>query len=478
MAMRLPSSRLVASLTSKLPAVEHRLIKRFASTSPAASVSSNHLGDKTRAQTSNQASISNPDPLSGSPSAQLLNEHEKYMVATYVRPSPVFTSGEGCYLYDLENRKYLDFTAGIAVNALGHCDAEVSKILGQQSKILVHTSNLYYNPWTLALSKLLVETTLASGGMHNASQAFICNSGSEANEAALKFSRKVARVIEPSGSKYEVLSFHHSFHGRTFGSLSATPTAKYQKPFSPMVPGFNYAELNCGAQELEQLITDKTAAVIVEPIQGEGGIHVATPEFLTALRARCTATNTVLIYDEIQCGLGRTGKLWAHGSLPPSAHPDIFTTAKALGNGFPIAATIVSGDVGSKIKPGDHGTTFGGNPLACRVAHHVLNRLASSELQSSVLSSEQIFRSRFEKLMEKYPNTVTEIRGKGLLLGLQLSCDPNPIVAAARERGLLVITAGTNTLRIVPPLIISEKEINKGCEILEEALKVVLEAQQ
>lgn len=392
------------------------------------------------------------------------------MVTTYARPPPVFVKGEGSYIYDLDNRKYLDFTAGIAVNALGHCDPEFSKLLAQQAKTLVHASNLYYNPWTGALSKLLVQKTLASGGMHNASAVFVCNSGSEANEAAIKFARKVGKIVDPSGEKYELVSFHNAFHGRTMGSLSATPNPKYQKPFSPMVPGFRYGDYN-DISAINDLVTEKTCGVIVEPIQGEGGVQVASEEFLIALAKRCREVRAVLIYDEIQCGLSRTGSFWAHGRLPKEAHPDILTTAKALGNGFPIGATMVNSHVAEKIKVGDHGTTYGGNPLACRLAHYVVSRLAESELQEGVITKGEVFRAGFEELKGRFPELISEIRGKGLILGLQLTEDPSPIVAAARERGLLVITAGTNTLRFVPALNISDEEIKEGLEILGRAIE-------
>ncbi|KAF1824023.1 acetylornithine and succinylornithine aminotransferase [Dissoconium aciculare CBS 342.82] len=394
------------------------------------------------------------------------------MVPTYVRPTPVFARGEGCYLFDVENRRYLDFTAGIAVNALGHCDPQMSRIMYEQSQTLVHASNLYYNQWTGALSQLLVEKTREAGGMKDVSRVFVCNSGSEANEAAIKFARKYGRSIDPSGNKYELVSFQGSFHGRTMGSLSATPNPKYQKPFSPMLPGFRYATYN-DISSINELVTESTCGVIIEPIQGEGGVNVATPEFLLALRKRCTEVGALLIYDEIQCGLGRTGQFWAHASLPREAHPDVLTTAKALGNGYPIGATLVTEEVSSRIVTGDHGTTFGGNPLAARLAHYIVGRLADSELQSSVLEKEARFRKHFSQLQERFPDVITEVRGKGLILGLQLSGDPTPVITAARERGLLIITCGTNTLRFVPPLIISEAEIDEGMRILGEAMQVV-----
>ena len=350
----------------------------------------------------------------------------------------------------------------------------MSKILYQQSQTLVHSSNLYHNPWTGALSQLLVEKTREAGGMKDASKAFICNSGSEANEAAIKFARKYGHSVQPDGSKHELVSFHQSFHGRTMGSLSATPNPKYQKPFAPMLPGFRYGTYN-DVNGIKELVTEKTCGVIIEPIQGEGGVNVASHEFLLALRHRCDEVGAVLIYDEIQCGLSRTGKLWAHADLPPEAHPDILTTAKALGNGFPIGATIVTEDVSSKIVTGDHGTTFGGNPLGSRLAHYIVTRLSEPELQTGVIEKEARFRQHIARIHERFPKIVQEVRGRGLILGMQLNADPTPIVTAARERGLLIITCGTNTLRFVPPLIISDDEIDQGMNILEEAMSVVYE---
>ena len=340
-----------------------------------------------------------------------------------------------------------------------------------QARTLIHTSNLYYNPWIGELSRQLVTKTLSAGAMHTASKVFVCNSGSEANEAAIKFARKVGKIRTPSGNQHEIVSFQNSFHGRTMGALSATPNPKYQKPFSPMVPGFRYGTFNDEAS-VNELVNENTCGVIVEPIQGEGGVNVATTSFLQALRNRCDDVGAVLIYDEIQCGLGRTGRLWAHQFLPQTAHPDILTTAKALGNGFPIGATMVNEDVANCVVTGDHGTTFGGNPLACRLAHYIFSRLSDPELQSSVCEKEKLFRQHFTKLHKKYPEYIQEIRGRGLILGLQLAVDPTPIVTAARERGLLIITCGKDTLRFVPPLIISEEEIEEGFEILEQAMDV------
>lgn len=386
----------------------------------------------------------------------------------------MFQKGEGCYLWDVENRRYLDWTAGIAVNALGHCDPGMSEILYQQSQTLVHCSNLYYNPWTGALSQLLVEKTKESGAMPDVAKAFICNSGSEANEAAIKFARKVGKMLQPDGSKHEIVSFHNAFHGRTMGALSATPNPKYQKPFSPMVPGCKYGTYN-DMDSINELVTDSTCGVIVEPIQGEGGVNVADMQWLQALRKRTREVGAVLIYDEIQCGLSRTGTLWAHGAFGSNdIFPDILTTAKALGNGFPIGATLVTDEVANKIVPGDHGTTFGGNPMACRLAHYIVNRLSNPALQEHVRRQGDRFSSRLQDLGDRLPKGVMQhLRGRGLILGMELNSEVAPVINAARERGLLVINAGPNVLRFVPPLVISDEEVDQGMEILGEALHTV-----
>ena len=387
----------------------------------------------------------------------------------------MMVQGKGCVLYDNENRAYLDFTAGIAVNSLGHADPALTRIIENQAETLIHASNLYYNPWTPTLSKLLIEETKKQSPGSDLEQVFICNSGSEANEAAIKFARKVQYAKNPDSTQRDIVSFHESFHGRTYGALSATPNKKYQPPFGPMLPGFRYGTFNDIAG-LQELVNEQTAGVIIEPIQGEGGINVASKEFLQALRKRCDEVGAILIFDEIQCGLSRTGDLWAHTAS--GVHPDILTTAKALGNGIPIGATLVSeNSVASYIKTGDHGTTFGGNPFACRIAHHVFGRLAQPQLQEDTRIKSTLFFSAFDTMNEKYPGVLSEVRGRGLLVGYQLSDSAkgkaSEVVTAARERGLLIITAGDGVIRIVPPLVISAEEINHGLAILDEAMAAV-----
>lgn len=280
-----------------------------------------------------------------------IQRYNKYTLNTYARPDLMFTHGKGSYIYDTNDRKYLDFSAGIAVNALGHADDEVAKTLYEQAMKLVHCSNLYHNENAGALAEKLVTETVGQGGF-NASKVFFANSGTEANEGALKFGRKWGNLVEPSGKKHKVIAFTNAFHGRSMGALSATYNPKYQKPFAPLVPGFETAEYN-NIEDVKRLIDDNTCAVIVEPIQGEGGIHTANQEFLETIRKECNDHNALLIYDEIQCGLGRTGKLWAHQHFPESCRPDILTMAKPLANGIPIGAIMITDRVADIVKIGE-----------------------------------------------------------------------------------------------------------------------------
>lgn len=422
-----------------------------------------------------EASLSHPDPAPDSQTVAFLEQTIPFMVPSYVRPLPMMVKGDGSKLYDNENREYLDFTSGIAVNSLGHNDPGVNRAIALQAQQLIHASNLYHNPWTPTLSKLLIEETKRQSPGTHLGQVFIANSGSEANESALKFARKVTYAKDPNTTQREIVSFHNSFHGRTYGSLSATPNKKYQPPFGPMLPGFRYGTYN-DVEGVQELVTKDTCGVIVEPIQGEGGINVATPEFLRALRKRCDEVGAVLIFDEIQCGLSRTGDLWAHTAS--GVHPDMVTTAKALGNGIPISACLVSEKtVNPYLNTGDHGTTFGGNPFACRVAHHVFGRLANPELQEQVRIKSTLLFSGFDTLKLKYPEVLAEVRGRGLIVGYQLTDQAkdkaNEVVTAARERGLLIITAGDGVFRFVPPLIITAEELNQGLRILDAAMEVV-----
>ncbi|KAI7902910.1 pyridoxal phosphate-dependent transferase [Cokeromyces recurvatus] len=407
--------------------------------------------------------LTHPDDKIPQSTLDQVEEYSKYTVNTYARPSIIMKRGQGSYLFDTNDRPYLDFTAGIAVNALGHSDPEVAQVLYDQARTLVHTSNLYYNTNAGELAKLIVETT---GGW--AKKLFLANSGTEANEGALKFARKWGH--QQSSDKYQIVCFTHAFHGRSLGALSVTPNPKYQKVFEPLLPGVVTCPYNDTERALE-MITDKTCGVILEPVQGEGGVHPAAPEFLKAIRDQCNKTNSLLIFDEIQCGLSRTGKLWAHQHVDlEGCTPDILTMAKPLANGVPIGAILTSEKVGNLIKLGDHGTTFGGNPLSSAVALNVLKRITTPEFIASVNEKGEYLAFLLKQLQSKYPNLIKEVRGKGLMLGVEFQHDPTPLIKMARERGLLIVTAGCQTVRIIPPLTISKEEALEGVNKLAGAV--------
>ncbi|KAJ3148889.1 acetylornithine aminotransferase [Geranomyces variabilis] len=393
----------------------------------------------------------------------------KYLLQVYPRPNVIFTHGEGAYLYDQAGRRFLDMTAGIAVNALGHGDNQIRDLVADQVGKLVHLSNVYHNEHAGPFAEAIVNALPAGckGGLQpKDAKVFFCNSGTEANEAALKFGRKIGRAIDPQ--KTTVVSFSNGFHGRSMGALSATPNLKYQAPFAPLVPGFVNAPYNDAARARE-VIDENVCAVIVEPVQGEGGIYKASKEFLETIRQRCDEVGAVLIFDEIQCGLGRTGTLFAYEQYGIS--PDILTLAKPLANGLPIGAVILSPTVASHIKPGDHGTTFGGSPLATRVGHHVLNRINNPAFLSHVSTVGEHLRHKCEELMRGTP-LVSQVRSSGLMIGLQLrqGVDPAMFVELCRELGVLVLTAGNNTVRLVPPLILTEEQVDAAVEVFEEVI--------
>lgn len=414
-------------------------------------------------------SVAIPDAEASTITGRFIDDITKpYTVTTYARPNLVITRGKGSYVYDLEDREYVDFVAGIAVTSLGHSNEEISKIVAKQLQTLMHCSNLYYNLPAGELANKLVQKTIEAGGMADAQRVFLCNSGTEANEAALKFGRRYASRI--SSDKTEIICFKNGFHGRTMGALSVTANDKYQLPFRPLIPGIHVAD-TADIESVRRVIGEKTAAVIIEPIQGEGGVNTVSAEFLVELRKLCDANDVVLIYDEIQCGLSRTGDLWAHCSLPKEAHPDAFTTAKALGNGFPIGAVVISEKVEKSLQVGDHGTTYGGNALGSSVASYVVDQLSDVAFLEGVKKTSAKFTGKLAELQEKYPEQIAGVKGRGLILGLQLHehVDAGSIVQACREHGLLLITAGGNVLRILPALNISDEAVDKGLAILEQA---------
>lgn len=397
----------------------------------------------------------------------------RYQVTTYSRPENVcITRGKNAILYDdINGREYIDFTAGIAVTALGHSNPQVAQILYNQANKLIHSSNLYYSEESLELGRELIEQTHKFGGQWDAAQVFMCNSGTEANEAALKFAKKIG--VKTNEKKQGIIAFQNSFHGRTMGALSVTSNPKYRLPFGDLIPNVSFLSLQDELSVLQDYIAEhrnSLAGLIVEPIQGEGGIYPVPTEKLIGLKEICHENDLIVIYDEIQCGLGRTGKLWAHSHLPKEAHPDIFTSAKALGNGFPIAATIVNEKVNNALEVGDHGTTYGGNPLGCAVGRYVLSVIADESMLSQVNRKGKWLMEELDKLKIQYPKHIKQIRGKGLMLGMELNDSPSNIIKTARDNGLLIISAGKKTLRFVPALTIDNSSLKKGLNILKQSL--------
>lgn len=424
-----------------------------------------------------------------------LSRASTYLLPVYARPDFVLSHGKGSYVWDTEDRKYLDFSAGIAVNALGHADEGVVKVISDHAGKLLHTSNVYHNEWAPQLAELLVTLTQKEGGLGFPSsgsgvvegvKVFFANSGTEANEGALKIARKVGKdrwaVAEPGRSwdssgctKTRLVCFENSFHGRSMGALSVTSNPKYQTPFAPLLPGVDVGKVNDFAG-LHGLVTDNTCAVIVEPIQGEGGINVAQTEWLQALRKRCDEVGAVLIFDEIQCGLYRTGSLWAHSTLPVDSHPDIVTMAKPLANGYPIGAVMIRDSVASTMTAGTHGTTFGGSPLASAVGHYVLSRLSDPSFVTQVKETSAYLTSRLEQLPRWFPEVLQpHIRGRGLILGLGFKDPSNPsrVVQLARERGVFVLTAGKDAVRLVPSLNVGKGEVDFAVDVIESCLGVL-----
>lgn len=385
------------------------------------------------------------------------------LVGTYARAPVVLASGRGCKLYDVEGREYLDLSSGIAVNALGHGDPDWVNAVVEQANTLTHVSNVYYSVPQVELAKHLVANSFAD-------RVFFTNSGTEANEAAIKFARKFQRHAHPDEKEpaTEFISFTNSFHGRTMGALALTSKENYRTPFQPVMPGVTFVEYGNIEATKEKIKRGKTAAVFVEPIQGEGGIYSATREFLQYLRSACDDAGALLVFDEIQCGLGRSGYLWAYEAY--GVYPDIMTLAKPLAGGLPIGAVLVTEEVASAMKYGDHGSTFAGSPLVCKAAQAVLDKISKPDFLASVRKNGEYFK---QKLVQKLGGNshVKEVRGLGLIIGIELDVSASPLVDACRNSGLLVLTAGKgNVVRLVPPLIITVEELDEAVEILFNAL--------
>ncbi len=392
--------------------------------------------------------------------ADVIAAEQRYLLQTYARPGFVIERGEGCYLYDSEGRRYLDCVAGIAVNALGYGDPDVVGAIREHADGIIHLSNLYHSRPAVELAQMLVERTPW------ADRVFFCNSGAEAVEGALKFSRRYARDTHGDG-KTTIVAFSGSFHGRTMGAVAVTAREKYRQPFEPVMPGVRFVPFNDSAAAAAA-VTDDVCGVIVEPVQGEGGLSVATPEFLRTLRERCDAVDALLIFDEIQCGIGRTGSLWAHE--PYGIAPDVMTIAKPLGGGLPIGAILMRQKVAQTIHVGDHGTTFGGGPFITSVAHTVLRKIADPTFLAHVRDVGDYLGEALNEMHSAYPDTVLEVRGRGLMRGVVINGSASTVRESAHHEGLLIATAGDDVLRLVPPLIITRAQVDEAVEKLTRAL--------
>ncbi len=381
------------------------------------------------------------------------------LMQTYGRLPLALVRGEGAYVWDAAGRRYLDFVSGLAVNGLGHCHSRVVAAVREQAGVLMHCSNLYHIEPQVRLAALLVENSALD-------RAFFCNSGAEAVEAAIKLARKCAKKRH-GPERYEIITAWASFHGRTLAALTATGQPKYQQGFEPLPPGFRYVPFN-DMDALRAAVGKHTCAVMLEPVQGEGGVNVAAPDYLRGVRALCDERGLLLILDEVQTGIGRTGRLFAHEHY--GITPDIMSLAKALGGGFPIGAALAREDVAAAFTPGDHASTFGGNPLACAAAAAVVETVLEDGFLDRVTRTAGHLRGRLEELQSRFP-FIREVRGLGMLIGAELDRDAAKVIQArCQESGLLVNAVGDRILRFLPPLTVTPAEVDAAADILAAAL--------
>lgn len=388
--------------------------------------------------------------------------YDAHVLKNYARAPLTLVRGRGAQVWDDAGNAYLDFTSGIAVSALGHCHPQWVAAVQRQAAELIHVSNLFRNPQQGELARRLV-------GHAGPGRVFFCNSGAEANEALIKLARlHGTKKAGDEGKCYKIICAKNAFHGRTFGGMSATPQEKIQKGFRPLVPGFAFGELN-NIESFASQIDEQTSAIFFETIQGESGVNPATPEFLRAIRELCNQHNLLLMLDEVQCGVGRTGTFYAFEQAGIS--PDAIGMAKGLGGGFPIGAMWVRDRFADLFHPGNHGTTFGGTPLACAAALAVLDVIEREGLLESVRKNSGPWIAALEQLAKEFPAQVVGVRGQGYLVGVQLTSDPTPYIAALREAGLLAPSAGGNVVRLLPPLNASPEELARSVEIFRGVLK-------
>ena len=390
---------------------------------------------------------------------QYMEMADQAILHTYNRFPVVLERGEGMYLYDVEGKKYLDFGAGIAVFAFGYGNASFNEKVKAQVDRLIHTSNLFYN----APAAVAAERITKLSGMD---RIFFTNSGTEAIEGAIKLARKYA-YVKDGRTDHEIIAMNHSFHGRSIGALSVTGNTKYQDPFRPLIDGIRFADYN-DLESVKKCISDRTCAIILETVQGEGGIYPADPDFLRALRSICDERGILLILDEIQCGMGRTGSMFAYERY--GIQPDILTLAKALGCGIPVGAFLAKEQVAQAMVPGDHGTTYGGNPLAAAAANAVLDLFAETAVLANVRETGAYLYARLEELAAAYP-CITGHRGVGLMQGIVFDIPVGSVISRALERGLIVLSAGGNVMRFVPPLIAGKEDVDRMIVLLKEAIE-------
>lgn len=388
----------------------------------------------------------------------LITRGNNVIMETYKRFPLIFEKGQGCTLTDSDGKEYLDFVAGIAVDALGHCHPGLMDAMKIQIEKLVHISNLYWSEPGIELAEILTEES-------GLDKVFFCNSGAEACEAALKLCRVYGK-LRKSSDAVEIIAMEQSFHGRTYGAISATGQKKYQANLEPLLPEIYHVPFN-DIDALKAQISPKTCGIILEPIQGEGGIYPADLSYLQEVRKICDDENIVLIFDEVQTGIGRSGKLFAYQQY--GVIPDVVTMAKGLGGGVPIGGIIAKNHVAEVFTPGTHASTFGGNPFVCATAKYVLETLTTPGFFNSVEKNGAYLKSKLEALKEDHPSII-EVRGMGLIIGVEVSTDPGMIVAKAMDKGLLLIGAGHNAVRFVPPLIVSKEEIDRAVQMFSECL--------
>lgn len=403
-------------------------------------------------------SVKKAKPASNT-SESILNDVSEHLMNTYKRSDMIFTHGRGCYIFDQNGKKYLDFLGGIAVNALGYSYPEMVKTIRREAGRAVHVSNLFHNPFQGPLAAKLAKWS----GMD---RVFFTNSGSEAVEGALKLARIAAKKKPGGSTKTRFLAMEQSFHGRTLGALSITHPVKYREPFEPLIPGVEFVRLNDVA-DLESKFTDEVCAVIIEPIQGEGGIYPVTNEFWKRARALATQHGAALIADEIQCGLGRTGKAFAYQRL--EGLPDIVIVAKPLGGGLPLGAFLATEEFASSFSPGLHGSTFGGGPLTCAVGLTFLETVEKKHLLANVQKRGAELKAGLKKMAAKF-DFIREIRGEGLIIGIDLKVDGAPYVAEALKQGLLINCTHDHILRLLPPYILTAQQVKEGLSKIESVL--------